>query len=168
MLTEQEKSNYLSASRIRRLEQKDQFDSLYSPLEPQICFLGTNSSRPVVVRGASAILVSYRDSSMLMDCAEGTIGQLWDHLGEADKVKEALAKTRVIYITHKHADHHLGLSKWLWERDLLDCESSVYVVIPPQLNEWAAFFMKSAKLRKPDLIKFVSTCDLNPESHHYY
>lgn len=54
-----------------------------------------------------------------MDCAEGTYGQIVDYCIDQTKVDEVMLKTKVIYITHLHADHNLGLPRFLEERDKL-------------------------------------------------
>ena len=54
--------------------------------DPQFLFLGTSSMKPTTYRGASAIYFFYKNQGMLMDCAEGTYGQLYDHFGSLDKV----------------------------------------------------------------------------------
>ena len=78
---------------------------IFNPDEPQILFLGTSAMKPGVMRGASAIYLTYQQCGLLMDCAEGSYGQLWDHLGSKELVDEALLKTRCIFITHIHGDH---------------------------------------------------------------
>ena len=85
--------------------------------EPQILFLGTSSMKPTPYRGASAIYVFNKNSAVLMDCAEGTYGQILDHFGAQDKVDRVMLKTRVVFITHIHGDHQLGILKFLYERD---------------------------------------------------
>jgi len=42
-------------------------------------FLGTISMKPTMYRAASAICLFIRGYAMLMDCAEGSYGQLYDH-----------------------------------------------------------------------------------------
>lgn len=46
-------------------------------------------------------------SSILMDCGEGTLGQIIRFYGK-DKSKEILKNLKAIYVSHLHADHHLG------------------------------------------------------------
>ncbi len=75
--------------------------------------------RPMQMRGASAIYYFGKNGALLMDSAEGTYGQLWDHFGEKSKVDEVLFKTRVMFITHIHGDHQLGILKMIYERDSL-------------------------------------------------
>jgi len=61
--------------------------------------------KPGVMRGASAIYITQKKCGILMDCAEGSYGQLWDHLGTKALVDEVLVNTRVVFITHIHGDH---------------------------------------------------------------
>lgn len=42
-----------------------------------------------------------------MDCGEGTAAQLFRFYGK-EKYKEILSKLKAIYISHLHADHHIG------------------------------------------------------------
>jgi len=79
--------------------------------EPQVLFLGTSSMKPTTYRGASAIYLINKNSGLLMDCAEGSYGQLFDHFGSKEKVDQVLLKTRAVFITHIHGDHQLGVLK---------------------------------------------------------
>ena len=93
-------------------------DPLTNKLEdPQILFLGTSSMKPTAHRGASAIYVMNQDSAILLDAAEGSYGQLFDHFKTQEAVDSILVKTRVIYITHLHGDHCYGINKMLLARD---------------------------------------------------
>ena len=80
-------------------------------------FLGTQSMEPQKYRNASAIYLFSGNGAVLMDCAEGTYGQMYDYFGSKERVDSALNKTRVIYITHLHGDHNLGLPSIMTERD---------------------------------------------------
>ncbi len=81
--------------------------------EPQLLFLGTSSMKPTQHRGASAIYMFNKHAALLMDVAEGTYGQLYDHFQTKDNVSKVLIKTRVILITHIHGDHAFGIYKIL-------------------------------------------------------
>ena len=63
--------------------------------------------KPTNYRGASAIYYFNEDKSagLLMDSAEGSYGQLWNHFGTKQAVDDILIKTRVVFITHIHGDH---------------------------------------------------------------
>ena len=85
--------------------------------EPQILFLGTTSMRPQLFKGATSICIFSKSSAVMMDCAEGTYGQLYDHFNSKEKVDQALLKIRALFITHIHGDHQLGTLKVVYERD---------------------------------------------------
>ena len=42
---------------------------------------------------------------MLLDCGEGTLGQLWRYYG--DGTPQVLAKLSAVFVSHLHADHHM-------------------------------------------------------------
>lgn len=48
------------------------------------------------------------NSAFLMDCGEGTYGQLVRFYGY-ERAKTVLANLKAVYISHLHADHHIGL-----------------------------------------------------------
>ena len=85
-----------------------------------------------------------------MDCADGSYNQLFDHFGSQELVDKALIKTKFVFITHIHGDHHLGVLKILSERDkLLSKEdirykNKIYVCTPTILVEWLALFIKDS------------------------
>lgn len=43
---------------------------------------------------------------MLLDVGEGTLGQIIRFYG--DKADDVIQKLKAIYISHLHADHHIG------------------------------------------------------------
>jgi ribonuclease BN (tRNA processing enzyme) len=53
-----------------------------------------------------------------------------------------LLKTRVIFITHIHGDHQLGILKMMQERDLIlshmveEQRTELFVVVPFPMMEW--------------------------------
>lgn len=75
--------------------------------------------KPSQYRNASAIYMLINGHGILMDCAEGSYQQLSDHFRDQNLVNEILLKTRVVFITHLHGDHQLGILKLLQERDKL-------------------------------------------------
>ncbi|XP_075999263.1 zinc phosphodiesterase ELAC protein 2 [Genypterus blacodes] len=82
---------------------------------PEVIFLGTGSSLPMKTRNVSGTLVNISPSqSLMLDCGEGTFGQLCRHYGAG--VDEALSKISTVFISHLHADHHTGLLKLLYQR----------------------------------------------------
>jgi len=86
---------------------------VFTTSEPQILFLGTSSTKPTSFRGCSAIYYFTQQGAVLMDCGEGTYGQLFDHFGDQKKVNEVLCKTVCIFVTHYHGDHCSGVQAML-------------------------------------------------------
>ena len=76
--------------------------------QTSILFLGTGSAEPSRHRGPSAILLSQPGGGLLMDVGEGTFGQLRRLHGEEGATK-IVQDMKLIWISHKHADHTLGL-----------------------------------------------------------
>ncbi|KAH0837529.1 hypothetical protein AYO21_05017 [Fonsecaea monophora] len=77
--------------------------------EPEIVTLGTGSAAPSKYRNVSSLLLRMPNGmgNYLFDCGEGTLGQL-KRLYNADQLDEILFNLRGIWISHLHADHHLG------------------------------------------------------------
>uniref|UniRef100_A0A673XH75 Zinc phosphodiesterase ELAC protein 2 n=1 Tax=Salmo trutta TaxID=8032 RepID=A0A673XH75_SALTR len=107
---------------------------------PEVVFLGTGSALPMKIRNVSGNLVNISATqSMLLDCGEGTFGQLCRHYG--DTVDETLAKISTVFISHMHADHHTGLLSLLFQREralatLGKAFSPIYLIGPVQMMTW--------------------------------
>lgn len=77
--------------------------------DAEIITLGTGSSQPSRYRNVSSTLLRVPgQGSYLLDCGEGTLGQLKRTLGPSE-LKEVLRDLKMIWISHLHADHHLGM-----------------------------------------------------------
>uniref|UniRef100_A0AAY4C215 Zinc phosphodiesterase ELAC protein 2 n=1 Tax=Denticeps clupeoides TaxID=299321 RepID=A0AAY4C215_9TELE len=107
---------------------------------PEVVFLGTGSALPMKIRNVSGTLVNISpNQSVLLDCGEGTFGQMCRHYG--DNVDEVLTKLSTVFISHLHADHHTGLLKLLLQREralnsLGKSFTPVYLVAPVQIMTW--------------------------------
>lgn len=80
--------------------------------------LGTGSAAPSKLRGSTAMYMELKRSpseheSILVDCGEGTYGQLWRQFGDSTAAK--IGALRCIWISHNHADHQCGLVRVLQE-----------------------------------------------------
>ncbi|ETN46303.1 uncharacterized protein HMPREF1541_00487 [Cyphellophora europaea CBS 101466] len=77
--------------------------------EPELITLGTGSAMPSKYRNVSATLVRlpHKQGNFLLDCGENTLGQL-RRTFPADELQEVLRNLQGIWISHLHADHHLG------------------------------------------------------------
>lgn len=85
--------------------------------EPEIITLGTGSSHPSKYRNVSATLVRMpaEQGNVLLDCGENTVGQLKRTFPHAQYL-DVLRRTQALWISHLHADHHLGTVSFLQER----------------------------------------------------
>jgi len=82
----------------------------------EIVLLGTGSSQPSKYRNVTAIYIDlFSRGSILLDCGEGTLGQLKRRYG-LEGADEAVRNLRCIWISHIHADHHTGLARILARR----------------------------------------------------
>jgi ribonuclease Z len=101
-----------------------------------------------------------------MDCAEGSYGQIYDHFQTKDKISEALRKLRVVFITHIHGDHQLGIIKIMSEREKLftapDLNDKLYVVIPTPMLDYIDS-VRTTCLKYPEMVVIVPSDELNPE-----
>jgi hypothetical protein len=83
--------------------------------------LGTGSALPSKYRNVSATMLSIpnlragKPGSILLDCGEGTLGQMRRRYGPQG-MRELYAELQMIFISHMHADHHLGLHSILEDR----------------------------------------------------
>ena len=94
----------LSSEAVRR---ELDAQNLPSP-DAEIIFLGTGSALPSKYRNVSGTLLRVPGSgSYLFDCGEGTLGQL-SRIYTQDELVEVLQDLKMVWISHLHADHHLG------------------------------------------------------------
>ncbi|KAK9509709.1 hypothetical protein O3M35_006965 [Rhynocoris fuscipes] len=109
---------------------------------PNLVFLGTGSCIPNKARNTSAILVNISGNKrILLDCGEGTYGQLVRFYGTA-KVEEILSGLRAIYISHLHADHHIGLIALLKAKMKISDGNSLILLAPQQIIPWLSLYDK--------------------------
>uniref|UniRef100_U5EN23 Zinc phosphodiesterase ELAC protein 2 n=1 Tax=Corethrella appendiculata TaxID=1370023 RepID=U5EN23_9DIPT len=113
---------------------------------PRMIFFGTGSCIPNKTRNVSAILLhTSADSSMLLDCGEGTAGQIIRFYGK-NKAKEIFRNLKAIYISHLHADHHIGLIEVLqqrrqcFEEDEMKEYEKLLLLAPEQISFWLSFY----------------------------
>lgn len=77
--------------------------------DAEIICLGTGSAVPSKYRNVSSTLLRVPGSgSYLLDCGENTLGQL-RRIYRPEQLRELFRDLKLIWISHLHADHHLGL-----------------------------------------------------------
>ena len=88
-----------------------------------IIFLGTSQAIPTAKRNHTAILLSYANENILVDCGEGTQRQF-------RKAGISPTKLTKILITHWHGDHILGLPGLLQTLALNNYNKTLEIYIP--------------------------------------
>jgi ribonuclease Z len=87
--------------------------------EAELFFTGTGSAIPCKHRNVTGMLLRGSDSrGILLDVGEGTVGQLLRIQAGGDS--GLLESIKAIWISHPHADHHLGVLRLLHEREASD------------------------------------------------
>src|SRR3989344_3358273 len=93
----------------------------------KITFLGTSNAIPTKKRNHTAILLTYKNENILIDCGEGTQRQF--------KIAEiSPAKLTKILITHWHGDHTLGLSGLFQTLAMSDYSKKLEIYGPKNTN----------------------------------
>ena len=82
----------------------------------EVTFLGTGAAVPSKYRNVSGIYLDrFSRGGLLLEAGEGTYGQLVRRFGAA-AARERVAGLGLVWISHMHADHHLGLPRILAAR----------------------------------------------------
>ena len=137
-----------------------------SVAEPVIITLGTGSALPGKYRNVSATLLRMPDGqgSYLLDCGENTVGQL-HRMYNTEEYDELLRDIRMIWISHMHADHHLGTISLLRERanafDKLNDSSkdrTIYLISEANMIDFVREYrsVEPEMFRRSGLIPLVS------------
>lgn len=113
-----------------------------SNVDPEIVFLGTGSAEPNKYRGSSGILVelprqspSVGRSWILLDCGEGSVGAIQRLFGRS-KMLHIVKHLKLIWISHHHADHMLGVRGVLEAHAEVSPMDPLTIVGPSVLKEW--------------------------------
>ena len=102
---------------------------------PRLTFLGTGSAQPSKYRNVSSIHVSTNCGNYLLDCGEGTYGQMSKFFGHS-QLQEEVNKIKFVFISHMHADHHIGLGSIIRAREVSSPGEKLLVVGPFALSLW--------------------------------
>ncbi|TVY85552.1 Ribonuclease Z [Lachnellula suecica] len=109
--------------------------------DAEVVTLGTGSALPSKYRNVSATLIRVPGyGTYLLDCGENTLGQLKRVYG--DELPEVLCDLRAIWISHLHADHHLGtasvIKAWAEETARLEDTKSnkLHVISHEGMIQW--------------------------------
>jgi ribonuclease BN (tRNA processing enzyme) len=132
-----------------------------NPHHPCLSFFGTGSAIPSKYRNVTSMLLHSQacgdaDSSagwaVMVDCGEGTFGQMCRRFGRAEAERILADELRCVVFSHMHADHQLGLVRILVERqDALErlrpgqTQEPLVICGPKDLGQWLARYDKSCE-----------------------
>jgi len=97
-------------------------------MDLDLVFLGTAASVPSARRGLASVLVRRGGRRILVDCGEGTQRQLMRSTG--------LGELDLVFVTHLHADHVLGLPGMLKTFSLRERTQPLRIVGPRGLERF--------------------------------
>ncbi len=101
----------------------------------KITFLGTSDAIPTAERNHTAILLSFKDENILVDCGEGTQRQLYT-------ARISPAKLTRLLITHWHGDHVLGIPGLLQTLGFSEYSGKLRIYGPSKTKEHFDYLLK--------------------------
>ncbi|KAJ2080372.1 hypothetical protein H4R24_003113 [Coemansia sp. RSA 988] len=142
---------------------------------PVVCPIGTGASIPNLYRNVSANIVCVRGyGGMVLDCGESTVSLLKRFLGYPSRNQlnmrikqnyiEFVTSLRFIFISHMHADHHLGAIQLLHEWNQLTCmhnpQPRLTILAPARFWVWLEDYagVQDLGLDRIDFISCRETC----------
>ncbi|KAI0480185.1 hypothetical protein GGR56DRAFT_624947 [Xylariaceae sp. FL0804] len=121
------------------LAKVEQAESDIPNRDAEIITLGTGSAIPSKYRNVSATLVRVPGyGNYLLDAGENTLGQMRRVFG--DELPQVLRDLKLIWISHLHADHHLGtvsvIKAWHEETSKSDPSAELRVASHSNMIDW--------------------------------
>ena len=98
----------------------------------RVLFLGTGCAEPSKYRGGTGILVEFPSGAILLDAGESVWGQMVRYFGKR-RALQKLSSISCVWVSHKHADHMLGLVSLLHHRASAD---RLLLVGPYVVHKW--------------------------------
>jgi ribonuclease Z len=143
---------------IEHWRQEHPFPTFPTASDIEIVTLGTGSALPSKYRNVSStIILSKRNGNILLDAGEGTLGQISRHFGPEKTLNEILPHLKMIFISHIHADHHLGMMNLLSVMASLNrtSENPLYIIAPEKFNIWLEEYSVIQEIGLHSFIKVV-------------
>ncbi|EZG57884.1 putative ribonuclease Z [Gregarina niphandrodes] len=108
------------------------------PADLSVTLLGTGAAVPSKFRNVSSTLLRFGDDfSVLCDCGEGTLVQIFQATS-APQAQRLVQSIRCVFISHKHGDHINGLpefSHYQYKRGDRRCDK-LTIVAPDEMFDW--------------------------------
>ncbi|CCF59447.1 hypothetical protein KAFR_0H00380 [Kazachstania africana CBS 2517] len=134
--------------------------------EVEVITLGTGSALPSKYRNVVSTLIKVpyfsdhemKQRNIIFDAGENTIGTINRMFSSIDK-KRIFKDLKLVYLSHLHADHHLGIISLLkeWYRHNHDDENAkIYLVTPWQYNKFVKEWLLFEDSKILDRIQYIS------------
>ncbi|CBZ54590.1 Ribonuclease Z, related [Neospora caninum Liverpool] len=109
---------------------------------PSLTLLGTGAAAPSQYRNVAGILLAIRaDLSLVLDFGEGSLAQLYSTCHSWQEFLDVISSIRIVFISHCHADHHLGVCTLLEFRAAMFPHLLPPVLLAPaKLQAWLSFY----------------------------
>jgi ribonuclease Z len=173
-------SSIVSSLRGSRTDKVDRDDA--DACLGELIFAGTGSALPSKQRNVTGKYLRMNNgNSLLLDVGEGTIGQLlrsWkstltSNQSPMDEYRSRIKGIKAVWISHPHADHHLGILRLLSERTAISGTSDPIVLMAP--SDLVAF-LQEYQLVVPEISESYIPVDcydmlhgqLNPMANKLY
>ncbi|RQM16791.1 hypothetical protein DD237_000536 [Peronospora effusa] len=116
-------------------------------IDGRITFLGTGCAIPSKYRNVTGMYLELpvdknddMDSAwagLMLDCGEGSLGQMYRYAGgDKKRLQELVDRLKCVWISHNHADHHLGLLRLFSHRTDGANMEPLLVIGPTALRFW--------------------------------
>lgn len=141
--------------------------SIESNEDGEFVFTGSGSAIPCKQRNVTGMYMRMKNGNgLLLDVGEGTLGQLLRAKGRRsmERVRELVQSITAVWISHPHADHHLGLLRFLTERNHIT-NNPVVVMAPPNLFAFLAEYEELDPSMKGSYVQ-LDCRDLDPKMHN--
>ncbi|XP_033106695.1 zinc phosphodiesterase ELAC protein 2-like isoform X2 [Anneissia japonica] len=133
---------------------------------PEVLFLGTGSAMPNKERNVSCVLLNLsEDQTMILDAGEGSFAQMCRFY--SNQVEDVLFKLHCVFISHIHADHHVGLVQILrhWKQVMISRgaeDRDLMLVGPKRLLIWLNQYNRNCEdfIHK---VRFIELKDFSKE-----
>lgn len=129
--------------------------------------LGTGSSHPSKYRNVSGTLVRIPGwGSLLLDAGEGTMNTL-QRMFPQDQLRHILKDLRLVWISHLHADHHLGLTSVIKAWNEVRVESSQPSMMDDDEEQQTFWGESGALLRPQEKLAVIGDAAMSSWLHEY-
>ncbi|CCE64343.1 hypothetical protein TPHA_0H01370 [Tetrapisispora phaffii CBS 4417] len=133
----------------------------------EVITLGTGSALPSKYRNVVSTLVKipyeninkeFEQRCILLDAGENTLGTI-KRMFSSIEINDLFKNLKMIYLSHLHADHHLGiisiLNEW-YLHNKFDPDSKIYLITPWQYNKFMDEWLRYENPEILDKIRYIS------------